>query len=131
MVQQVFERNQKAKMWKEQKCVLTEYAHVMFNKEKAKMGRCNANHISSTDDLEELTVWDTYTPTIQFNVDIKQVRCECIVFDQIGIVCQHLMFAMQLCNHPFDAYKHFDSCYLVSTYHDAFRYNVIHFFNAY
>ena len=121
MVNQAFECNEQAKLWVEQKCVLTDYAQKVYASEKLKTGRCDANRVSITDDLEHLTVWDTYDPSIQFSLNVKEVTCQCIMYDQLGIVCRHLIFAMHLCQRKFNVYEHFDSCYLVSTYANAFQ----------
>ena len=120
MVQQTFERNEKAKTWIEENCVLTPYAQQFYDNEKLKTGQCDANQVSITDDLETVTVWDTYRLSTQYSVNIKEVKCQCTLFDQIGIVCRHLLFAMKLCNKTFNVYEYFDTCYLVESYADAF-----------
>ena len=125
MVKQSFERSELAKKWVEEGRELTPYAKERFDHEKDCAGRCDHIQVSISDNLENIVVWDAYKDNLHFEVNVKTIRCTCMTFDQHGIVCRHLIYAMRLCKRESDVMTAFDKAYKLESYVAAFRYKFI------
>ena len=130
MVDQAYKRSEQALKWKREGHVITPYAKNVFDDEKAHVGRCKASPIVITgEETFEIEIWDKYRPNTHFLV-VKsshgKVSCTCRVYDQLGIVCRHILFAADVSGKALDVHEMFANCYQVKHFVQAFLGKSVH-----
>ncbi|EEY64491.1 uncharacterized protein PITG_15719 [Phytophthora infestans T30-4] len=54
-------------------------------------------------------------------MNLRNGTCKCSYVDQMGMPCRHLIAALESVGNRLDVYKHFQPCYKVSVYANAFH----------
>nr|CCA14116.1 hypothetical protein LOC100382497 [Albugo laibachii Nc14] len=117
MMATVFHRNQNAQKWDQLHLFVTPAAEQLFQEEMKHVGEyfvrpCKDNIIF---------VKHNSPASRTRKVDLAQKYCSCLLFNQHGVPCRHIVAALHWKKALGNAYSFFDPCYRVASYANTFR----------
>ncbi|KAF4033679.1 SWIM zinc finger domain-containing protein [Phytophthora infestans] len=117
-VDECFKRSENARLWADKGFVLTPGAEKLHRKQSANIGQYSVQH-ASNDVCYVHSVCSSVR--IRRRVNLWNGTCTCSYVDQMGMPCRHLIAALESVGNRLDVYKHFQPCFKVSVYSNAFH----------
>lgn len=117
MMTTVFHRNQNAQKWSQMHLFVTPAAEQMFQEEMKHVGEYLVRPCK--DDI--VFVKHTSHGSRTRKVDLAQKYCSCLLFNQHGLPCRHIVAALHWKKAMGSAYTFFDPCYRVASYANIFQ----------